>query len=282
MGNTPRRPRRLRTRWSVFLAAVAAFATVPAFTASAGPLHTSHPAAPSPRAAAASTIWAADPSLGTKNFEGVELSPGKFSVVNDPKGTYGQTFKLETWENDGVKSRAETRGMRQPNGSVFKLDDSQVGKTFYVGWRSLWNPMPTKSGVWVALYQLHVDGQSSSQPSAGPFVLRTLGDGQLHFQYTPPSGADQHIWNGPLSLNKWNSFVIGFKLSRGSDGWISFWVNGVQQKFTNGSTKWSGATLWGDHVNNKWGVYRSGANTGTADAYLNSPKFGTTYDSVAP
>ena len=38
----------------------------------------------------------------------------------------------------------------------------------------------------------------------------------------------------------------------------------------------------GNHVNNKWGVYRSGVNGGVADAYLNSAKFGTTYQSVAP
>ena len=63
---------------------------------------------------------------------------------------------------------------------------------------------------------------------------------------------------------------------------MEFWYNGVQQKFTNGSTRYTGATLWGDHVNNKWGVYRSGPNTGHAVAYLNQARLGSTYDSVAP
>ena len=114
-------------------------------------------------------------------------------------------------------------------------------------------------------------------------MLRTLGDGQLHFQLISPNGTDRHIWNAPLSLNRWNSFAIGFKLSRSNSvGWVEFWYNGVHQTFTNGSTRYAGATLWGTHVNNKWGVYRSGANTGHAVAYLNHARLGTTYAAVAP
>jgi hypothetical protein len=70
-----------------------------------------------------------------------------------------------------------------------------------------------------------------------PFVLRTLGDGRLHFQLISPDGSDRHIWNSSLPLNKWSSFAIGFKLSRSnSGGWVELWYNGVQQTFTNGST----------------------------------------------
>jgi hypothetical protein len=84
-------------------------------------------------------------------------------------------------------------------------------------------------------------------------------------------------------VDAWNSFVIGFKLSRGGDGWVEFWYNGVQQRFTNGSTRYPGTTLWGTHDNVKWGIYRSGANhTGAAVAYLNHAQLGTTYAAVAP
>jgi Polysaccharide lyase len=244
-------------------------------------------AAPAPaaeaKAAPAGVLWEADPAKGTSVFDGLEKAPGSITVADDPKGQYGASFRYETWDNaDGTKERCESRGMRKPDGSVLSLNSSQVGKTFYLGWRALWNPMPITKGKWTALYQLHISGQSSSQPSAGPFVLRTLGDGQLHFQLTSPSGGDRHIWNAPLSLNKWNSFVIGFKLARDNSGWVEFWYNGVQQKFTDGSTRVSAPTLWGDHVNNKWGVYRSGPNSGHAVAYLNRARLGTTYAAVAP
>jgi hypothetical protein len=231
----------------------------------------------------AGLIWSGDPTRGTSAFEGVEEAPGTVTEVQDPTGHYGLSYKFETNTNKGVKSRCESRGLRLPDGSVYTLDDSKVGQTFYVGWRALWNPMPDKTGAWVALYQLHLDGSPTDGAGAGPFVLRTLGDGMLHFQLEQPGGSWTHIWNAPLKLDTWNTFVIGFRLSRSASvGWVQFWYNGVQQKFTNGATQYPAITLMGNHVNNKWGVYRSGVNTGVADAYLNSAKFGTTYQSVAP
>src|SRR5689334_16050168 len=120
------------------------------------------------------------------------------------------------------------------------------------------------------------------EPSAGPYVLRTLGDGQLHFQYTPPKGSDRHIWNTSFKINTWHTFVIGWKISRGSDGWTSFWYNGAQQTFVDGTKQFKGPTLMGNHVNVKWGVYRSGPNSGHAVEWVNQPRFGTTYADVAP
>jgi hypothetical protein len=227
-------------------------------------------------------LWRADTALGGRAFEGVETLPGTVTVAQDPQGRYGSSFRYEVWDNaDGTKARCESRGMRESDGSVLRLDSSRLGQVFYIGWRALWAPLPTQSGAWVALFQLHLSGGNAS--GAGPFVLRTLGDGQLHFQLTGPNNPDVHIWNAPLSLNTWNSFVIGFKLSSGSDGWVSFWYNGVPQKFTNGAMQYPAKTLLGDHVNMKWGIYRSGANkTGHAVAYLNHAQFGTSYSAVAP
>jgi hypothetical protein len=170
---------------------------------------------------------------------------------------------------------------------VLSLDDARVGQTFYLGWRALWDPMPIQKGAWISLFQMHVSGVGSGGLNVGPFVLRTLGDGQLHFQLISPDGASKHIWNAPLSLGEWNSFVIGFKLSRtgsgASAGWVSFWYNGVEQTFTDGSKQITAATLWGTHDNVKWGIYRSGANhTGHAVAWLNHAQLGSSYAAVAP
>jgi hypothetical protein len=113
-------------------------------------------------------------------------------------------------------------------------------------------------------------------------VLRTLGDNQLHFRYTPPKGADRHIWNTSFEINTWHTLVIGWKISRGSDGWTSFWYDGAQQTFVDGSTQFKGPTLMGTHVNVKWGVYRSGPNSGHAVEWVNRPRFGTAYAEVVP
>ena len=261
-----------------------AVAVVAAGLVATGALVVGQTASAAPTAAPrAGLIWSGDPSRGTSAFEGVEEAPGTVSEVQDPTGQYGLSYKFQTTTNNGVKSRCESRGLRLPDGSVYKLDDSKAGQTFYVGWRALWNPMPDKPGAWVALYQLHLDGSPTDGAGAGPFVLRTLGDGMLHFQLEQPGGTSTHIWNAPLKLNTWQTFVIGFRLSRSNSvGWVQFWYDGVQQKFTNGATQYPAITLMGNHVNNKWGVYRSGVNSGVADAYLNSARFGTTYQSVAP
>ncbi len=48
-----------------------------------------------------------------------------------------------------------------------------------------------------------------------------------------------------------------------------------------GQTRYPGPTLWGTHVNHKWGVYRSGPNSGHATALLNHAKLGSAYADVA-
>ena len=232
-------------------------------------------------AAPESVIWYGDPARGTSVFVGLETAPGSITVASDPQGKYGKCFRYETWDNpDGTKERCESRGLRLPNGSVYRPGTGTLGQVQYIGWRANWNVNPN-SGHWIAVYQLHISGQSSSQPSAGPFVLRTLGDGKLYFQLTGPNGSDRHIWSANFPVNTWNNFAIGYKVSKGSDGWCEFYFNGKQQTFSNGQTRYPGATLWGDHVNHKWGVYRSGPNSGHAVAWLNHAKLGQTYADVA-
>jgi hypothetical protein len=240
------------------------------------------------QAAPTGLLWSGDTARGTRVFDGLEKSPGTITVARDPLGQFGDSFRYETWQSrNGSKARCESRGLRLPNGEVFALDSSKEGQVFYLGWRALWDPMPIQQGAWISLFQLHVSGVGKHGLNVGPFVLRTLGDGQLHFQLIAPNGSDRHIWNAPLVLNKWNSFVIGFKLSRTASGpkagWVSFWYNGVQQTFVGGSQQIATATLWGSHDNVKWGVYRSGANhTGHAVAWVNHARLATDYADAAP
>jgi hypothetical protein len=265
----------MRRTWLVAAAAATAL-FVP------GPVATAAPAPPSDPGIQ-SLIWAGNPSLGpARNFDGLEQDPGRISVANDPQGRLGASFRYETFDWSNGKERCESRGLRRPDGSVLRVNSGYLGQTLYVGWRALWQPMPISRGRWISLFQFHISGRGPGEPSSGPYVLRTLGDGMLHFQYTPPRGSARHIWSAPLRLNTWQTFVIGFRVSRGADGWTSFWYNGAQQRFNDGSTQFGGATFMGTHVNLKWGVYRSGPNSGTAVAWVNRPRLGTTFADVDP
>jgi hypothetical protein len=229
----------------------------------------------SAKPAATGLIWEGLTSKGTSVFQGLEKDPGTITVANDPTGTYGQSFRYETWDHPGGgKSRCESRGV-----AGFTLNAAQVGKTFYVGWKAYWDVQITK-GAWTSFWQLHWSGAG---PGGGPMTVRTIGDGKLAVQYVSPDGkVDRNIWTSPLPMKKWDSFVIAFKLAKDSSGFIQFWYNGVQQKFVNGSASYPGAIFKGTQVNLKWGVYRSGVNKGHGVQFVNDPKLGTTYDSVKP
>ena len=225
----------------------------------------------------ASVLWEATASQGTSVFEGLEESPGTIAVVNDPLGTYGSVYRYNTSDNNGVKSRCESRGCRS-NGSNVRM---AYNGTYFVGWRAMWNPMPI-AGAWVALFQLHA--YNCPNGCGAPLVLKTVnGDGNLYLHND--ENANQAIWHTSFKKNVWQKFVVEVHLnSSASSGWVELWYNGAQQKFSNGQTKFN-CSLWdvsGSYDLLKWGVYRSGSVSGNASAYMSRARVGTTYNDVAP
>ncbi len=265
--------RRPRARWMIVGVIAAAALLTPAAIALAGQSATG--------VSAQGLLWVGDPARGTRVFDGLERAPGTITVANDPLSRFGRSFRYETWDNpDGSKERCESRGLRRPDGSVIRIGAGQLGQTFYLGWRALWAPMPTTRGRWISFWQLHWSGAG---PGGGPMTIRTLGDGMLHVQYVSPDGrTDRNIWSTPLRTGVWHSFVVGIRLSRSSsDGFIEFWYDGQRQRFVNGTDHFMAALFKGDHVNYKWGVYRSGPNRGHAVEYVNNARLGTSFADVA-
>jgi hypothetical protein len=220
--------------------------------------------------------WFADPSKGTSVFEGLEEAPGHITIVTDPQGKYGKVFRYDTWDDATYqKERCESRGT---NG--FR---PALGGTYYIGWREMWNPMPT-NGTWVAFWQMHGYGNTGE---GAPLVLRALnGDGNLYMQNNV-NGTDVNFWSTPLVLNRWNTFVVHVHLATDTTGWVELWYNGVQQKFINGQTRYHCPT-WDSLANSynlfKWGVYRSGSlnGKGPASTFMSGAKIGLTYADVNP
>src|SRR5256885_1450985 len=92
-----------------------------------------------PAAAPAGLLWEGVASKGTSVFQALEKSPGSITVANDPTGRFGPSFRYETWDNGGTKSRCESRG-----GSGVNLDASRIGPAGYVGWKGYRGVASTK------------------------------------------------------------------------------------------------------------------------------------------
>ncbi len=235
--------------------------------------------APSARA---TVLWQSDPSLGTSVFEGLEKAPGNISVVSDPQGKYGQVYRYDTWDDSSyAKERCESRGNVLPDGSNFRVS---VTGQYYIGWREMWNPMPTQ-GDWVALFQMHGYGPAGQ---GAPLVLRCVnGDGNLYMQ-NGVNGADVNFWKTPFQTGVWHSFVLHIQLSTDpTKGWVEIWYDGVRQTFIDGTNHYVCSLVDqkpGSYVMFKWGVYRSSTvnGKGPASTFMTDAKIGTTYADVDP
>ncbi|MFI0467373.1 heparin lyase I family protein [Saccharopolyspora sp. 5N102] len=221
-------------------------------------------------------VWAAETDRGTSVFEGIETKPGSVEVVADPQGEHGDVYRLHT---SGVpegseRVRVESRGHKTPDGGRLRFTE---GDTYYIGWRSMWDPLPAKTGEWVALWQLKDYGSGAATP---PLSLRARGD-VLDLEYCDPDMKTTQLWKIPLPRDSWNSFVVGVHVSSDpGKGWVKFWHNGEEQVL-NGQNQFPAATLRADFVTDKWGVYRSDGIAGEATAYLADAKVGRSYADVA-
>ncbi|MFG2223224.1 heparin lyase I family protein [Streptomyces sp. NPDC048644] len=229
----------------------------------------------------AAPLWRADPAKGTKSFEGTETKPGSVTTVDDPTGRHGPTYALHTSgdkTDDAERVRVETRGHRTGDGG--RLRFSKEGDVFYIGWRSMWGPLPTAKGDWVVLWQLKDYGSGAATP---PLSLRARGDGTIDLDYCDPDLKTTYLWHTGLTLNTWHDFVVGIKISKDpAKGWVKLWHNGTAQKLAGSTAPYKAATLRADWVTDKWGVYRSDGVKGPATAYLNSAAVGRSYEDVAP
>src|SRR3982751_3131998 len=79
-----------------------------------------------PAAAPAGLLWESVASQGPSVVQALEKFPGPLTAAHHPTGRFGPSFRYETWDNNGAKSRCESRGVSGVN-----LNSSQLGKTFY-------------------------------------------------------------------------------------------------------------------------------------------------------
>lgn len=69
---------------------------------------------------------------------------------------------------------------------------------------------------------------------------------------------DDAIFDTPLDVGQWHDVQMEIKWSSSNNGYIKLWLNGVRQKFKNGSDTYHGRTLTpgSTAVYYKEGMYR--------------------------
>jgi hypothetical protein len=212
---------------------------------------------------------------------------GTLTIGTDPLGVYGKVYRAHAVSDD---DRAEwDRAYRNCDGTteVNLWGEDGPGTTdVYVGWRSLFTGnYAINTGSDNGGNVMQWKGDSSC---GGPAVGMTIRFGRLSLRTIdgdPPGTEGLWIDTVPFStrMNTWTDFVMRTGFSKGSDGYIELWVDGVPQTMSDGTTRHEGPTVCPDdnRVIPKFGVY---SLPSSADAlhWLEDPRIGTTYESVAP
>jgi len=213
----------------------------------------------------ASVLWDGDANLGTGIFKTLNLENGAaLAAVNND--TYGKIWRFY---KPAGSNRCEVHAA---NGF-----QAAEGNEIYLGWRSqLAMPANTTTN---ALFQWKAYGSNMTQNF--PIVIKTNSSGNITLWHFAPGQVGTQIWNKPLTLNAWNSFVLRLKVSRDATvGFIEFWYNGTKQTLSNGTQRYNARTLDAEYCDPKWGVY--GASSTEIYNRVHALKIGSSYADVAP
>ncbi len=218
--------------------------------------------------ARAAVIWSGDPAQGTSVFGILNCpDPGSITPATDEvKGNVWQYTKL------AGDNRCESHGIKV-DGQKYAF---QNNSTYYFGWSSkLTNTVNNN-----ATFQWKSYGQGMQQNY--PVVLKMI-DGHLSMLQRQPDEGGKIVWTSSDSINPgdWNSIVLGIYTSDDlTGGWVELYLNGVQQTFTDGSTRFACRT-WDlpGYDDPKWGVY--GAADDDVTNYIAGLKVGETYEDVS-
>ncbi|MCW3464533.1 polysaccharide lyase [Chitinophaga nivalis] len=214
---------------------------------------------------AAAWLWDGDAALGSSKVWKVQNIEGSGSItaVTDP--AYGKVWKFD-----------KPSGSHRTEGHGAKGYQSAEGSDIYLGWRSkVVMPVNVTTN---AVFQWKAYGSNMQQNF--PIVIKSIG-GKLRLFHFAPGKIGTELWNTPLTVNAWQSYVLRIKVSRDDTvGFIEFWYNGVPQTLSNGTKRYYARTLDADYCDPKWGIY--GADAMAMTNYVGALKIAATYAEAAP
>jgi hypothetical protein len=213
----------------------------------------------------ANVIWTGDASRGSVGSTfGIDNCDSPGTIVASTDATHGPVWRFTKPAGD---NRCEAHGIKV-GGSMYHFTDNA---TYYLGWSTRLTSTVDNNAIfqWKS-YGNHIQNY--------PVVLKVL-HGRLTILNRQPGGEDHYPWSGPVSAGTWNHVVLGIHTSDAlQGGWIELYLNGVPQKFSNGSARWPCRT-WDSSNDPKWGVYGAEGTTVVND--VDDLRVGTAYPDVA-
>lgn len=226
-----------------------------------------------PTAEPASQIWYGNPADSTSVFKHIDIETSNNQYVSNPSG--GASVSVQSDPAYGqVYDFTKPAGYKRVEAHGAAGFDPAVGHTYYLGWAFNLSNTVTDN----AIFQWKAYGSPMTQDF--PIVLKCI-NGDLTLQYYAPGIIGTNLFSMPIHTNTWYQSVIEIGVSDStSGGTIRFWLNGMQQIFSNGSTEFTGKTFDGSSVDPKWGIY--GAVNSDVTNRVADLRIGNTYADVAP
>jgi hypothetical protein len=231
-------------------------------------------------------IWAGD--LTTGNLSQYPINAGcvnAASVVTTPTPP-GYRYAEKLAVADGCAGAGGDPRFDSISPNLFANgDDAYIGfSTYFPSGFPLTGTDWTCCQNWLQFAEIYGAPYNGS-PSIGLYARDSklaFGRDATHNNDTP--------WTAPFTTNTWYSITLHVKFSTDpSVGFVELWLNGVPQKFTNGSTRLYYDTLvpnvnWNGSTPNRLQLnqYRGPYALGTVTLYHAAAKVGSTYASVQP
>jgi hypothetical protein len=192
------------------------------------------------------------------------------------QGSYGVRFHVL---NSDVSPCTPTGNPRaQIATSTLLTAGNDYWETFRVHFPSSW---PSTSS-W-QLFQEDYGAPWNGSPPLGFEVYNMGGVDTMVLDRGANHNYDK-IWKKPLARNHWYTFLVHKYMSTSdSSGSVELWVDGAQQSFANGATKFFTNTLASDHTGSYQfflNDYRAVNTASSSDIFFDGAKIGTARSDV--
>jgi len=218
-----------------------------------------------------------------------------FDIVTSPvrKGKYA--LRITVHPDDAVypgdrrrdKERCELERLNDWRSGSYRLgNEGREGTEYWYAWSVLipdgYQYVARSKRSWQIMGQWHDQPDPGQRPTgySPPISVhyRSSGAAQslsVHYGLIQRGGPIQ-VMDAPIEKGKWVDLMFHIRFSRGSDGFLEAWKDGVMLASANGATRITGTNMFNDQPNYlRLGLYRGEGQTQTNSLYYDEIKVAT-------